>query len=253
MPSNKTAFEVHDLTVAYDKKPVLWNIDFIVPKGKICAIVGPNGAGKSTLLKASLGLIPKLSGWVKFLDQDYQKVYKKLAYVPQRGAVDWDFPTTVFDVALMGRYGHLGWLKRPKKKDREIAEKSLKQVGMWEFRDRHISELSGGQQQRVFLARALAQEAEVYFLDEPFAGVDAATEKTIIDLLQLLAKQGKTVLVVHHDIQTVARYFNWLVLINVRMIASGPLKEVFNKVNLQETYGGHLNIIDELQQLIKKI
>ncbi len=247
----KTAFEVHDLTVAYGKKPVLWNIDFSIPEGSLVAIVGPNGAGKSTLLKSAFGLVNQLSGWVKFFDKPYSKVRKKVAYVPQRETVDWDFPTTVFDVVLMGRYGHLGWIKRPGAKDKAKAMDALDKVKMTEFKDRHISDLSGGQQQRVFLARALCQEADMYFLDEPFAGVDVATEKAIFALLRQLSKAGKTVLVVHHDIQTVEEYFDWIVLLNLRLVASGPLKTTFTKKNLNEAYGGRLNILSSVQNLFE--
>lgn len=253
MPLNKDqiAFEVHDLTVAYGKQPVLWNLDFVIPKGKICAIIGPNGAGKSTLIKAAFGLVPTLSGWVEFLGKYYNKVYKKLAYVPQRGEVDFNFPATVFDAVLMGRYGHLGLFRRPGDTDKKKVMEALKKVGMWKLKDRHIADLSGGQQQRVFLARALVQEAEVYFLDEPFAGVDVATEKAIVVLLRELAKAGKTVLVVHHDIHTVKEYFDWCTILNVRLIANGPLKTTFTKKNLNEAYGGQLNVIDQMRQLIK--
>lgn len=248
----KIAFEVHDLTVSYNKKPVLWNIDFAIPEGKIVAIIGPNGAGKSTLLKAAFGLVGKLSGWVKFFDSPYEKVRKKVAYVPQKESVDWDFPTTVFDVALMGRYGHLGWFRRPGEIDKSKALKALEKVGMLEFKDRHISDLSGGQQQRVFLARALAQEADMYFLDEPFSGVDVSTEKAIVGLLKELSKEGKTVMVVHHDIATVEEYFDWVVLLNVRLVAVGALKETFTRDNLDETYGGRLGILQEVQKLVEK-
>lgn len=244
-------FEAHDLTVAYEKKPVLWNIDFKVPKGKITAIIGPNGAGKSTLLKAAFGLLEPLSGWVRFYNEDYAKFRKQVAYVPQKESVDWTFPITVKEVALMGRYGHLGWIKRPSAEDRRIAQESLEKVGMSEFADRHISELSGGQQQRVFLARALCQQADMYFLDEPFSGVDQATEKAIVNLLQELGKMGKNVFVVHHDIQTVEEYFDWLIMLNVRLVASGPLKEVFTKENLEATYGGRLTIMEKAGQLKK--
>lgn len=245
----KIAFEVHDLTVAYNKKPVLWNVDFAIPEGNIVAIIGPNGAGKSTLLKASFGLVEKLSGWVKFFGQSLEKVRNKIAYVPQRESVDWDFPATVFDVALMGRYGRLGWFKRPSAKDKKITLDCLEKVGMLEFKDRHISDLSGGQQQRVFIARALAQEADLYFLDEPFSGVDVATQKAIVKLLKELAREGKTALVVHHDIQTINEYFDWAAMLNVRLVACGPLKEVFNAENLNETYGGRLNLLQEVQEL----
>lgn len=246
------AFEVHDLTVAYRKKPVLWNVDFVIPEGTIAAIIGPNGAGKSTLLKSAFGLVPRLSGWVQFFGNSYKMGRKKIAYVPQKESVDWNFPTTVFDVALMGRYGHLGWIKRPGDADKKKALSALKKVGMEDFKDRHINDLSGGQQQRVFLARALAQEADIYFLDEPFSGVDVATEKAIVKLLKELGREGKTILVVHHDIQTVEEYFDWVVLLNVRLIASGPLKETFTKENLEVAYGGRLTILDEVQKLVEK-
>jgi manganese/zinc/iron transport system ATP- binding protein len=249
---DKNVFEIRDLTVSYDKKPVLWDINLEIPEGKIVAIVGPNGAGKSTLIKSSLGLLPKLSGWVKFFDQPYSKVRKKVSYVPQRETVDWDFPVSVFDVALMGRYGHLGWIKRPGEEDKKKALEALDKVGMLEFRDRHISELSGGQQQRVFLARALAQEADLYFMDEPFSGVDVATEKSIVKLLKELGKEGKTVIVVHHDIQTVQEYFNWVVLLNVRLVAAGSLESTFTKENLDEAYGGRLNILQEVAEQVVK-
>ena len=252
MKKSEIAFEVHDLTVAYNKKPVLWNIDFIVPKGKVVALIGPNGAGKSTLLKASFGILNKLSGWVKFFDKPFSKVRNKVAYVPQKESVDWDFPASVCDVALMGRYGHLGWINRPTEKDKKIALEALDKVGMKEFKDRHISDLSGGQQQRVFLARALAQKADIYFLDEPFSGVDIATEKAIIKLLKVLAKEGKTVVVVHHDIHTIKEYFSWVILMNVCLIASGPIKSTFTKENLSKAYGAKLNIIDEAQELVSK-
>lgn len=250
MALNKTAFEVHDLTVSYDKKPVLWNIDLEIPEGKVVAIIGPNGAGKSTLLKASFGLLKPLSGWVKFFDQPYSKVRKKVAYVPQKESVDWDFPTTVFDVTLMGRYGHLGWLRRPGKRDKKKALEALKKVGMDDFKDRHISDLSGGQQQRVFLARALCQEADMYFLDEPFSGVDVATEKAIVKLLKDLSKEGKTVMVVHHDLQTVKEYFDWVVILNMRLVAAGALKDTFNAKNLAAAYGGRLTLLEEAKDLI---
>lgn len=232
------AVEVEDITVAYKEKPVLWDIDMAVPQGVLLAIVGPNGAGKTTLLKTVLGLIKPAAGEVKILGKPYGKQRNKVAYVPQRGSVDWDFPTNALDVVMMGRYGHLGWFRRPGKKEKELALKSLKKVGMEEFADRQISQLSGGQQQRVFLARALVQDADIYFMDEPFVGVDAATEKAIVAILQDLRKNGKTVVVVHHDIQTLKEYFDWVMLLNVRRIALGPTKKVLTNENLKRTYGG---------------
>ncbi|MFZ3589310.1 metal ABC transporter ATP-binding protein [Bacillus sp. DJP31] len=233
------------MTVAYRKKPVLQEVSFTVPEGKLIGIVGPNGAGKSTLIKAILGLVPMASGEVSIYDKPYKSQRKLVGYVPQRGSVDWDFPTNALDVVLMGRYGHIGWFKRPAKKDIEFALDCLDKVGMKEFASRQISQLSGGQQQRVFLARALAQDATVYFMDEPFVGVDAATEKAIIILLNELKAQGKTVLVVHHDLQTVKEYFDWVLLLNIRKIAIGPTEEVFTLDNLQKTYGGRLAFLDQ--------
>lgn len=251
---SKKVFEVHDLTVAYKKTPVLWNVDFEVPEGKLVAIIGPNGAGKSTLLKTAFGLISSLSGWVRFFDEPYTSVRKRIAYVPQKEAVDWDFPTSVFDTALMGRYGHLGWIKRPGDVDKKKALQALEKVGILDLKDRQISDLSGGQQQRVFLARALCQEADMYFLDEPFSGVDVATEKAIVKLLKELGNAGKTVFVVHHDIQTVEEYFDWVVMLNVRLVAAGPLKETFTKANLNQCYGGRLDILQEAgEKFIKRV
>jgi manganese/zinc/iron transport system ATP- binding protein len=236
---------VDNLTVAYHKKPVLQNVSFSIPEGKLIGIIGPNGAGKSTLIKAILGLIPKASGHISIYDKPYEKQRSLVGYVPQRGSVDWDFPTNVLDVVLMGRYRHIGWLKYPSKKDKQFAMDCLDKVGMSAFAGRQISQLSGGQQQRVFLARALAQDAKVYFMDEPFVGVDAATEKAIITLLDELKKQGKTVLVVHHDLQTVQEYFDWVFLLNMRKIAIGPTEEVFTFDNLQTTYGGGLAFLNQ--------
>jgi len=230
--------EVEDLTVAYDAKPVLWDIDLKIPKGQLMAVVGPNGAGKTTLIKAMLGLLKPVTGAVRFLDGngDVSTFKNRIGYVPQSGSVDWDFPATVQDVVLMGCYGKLGWIRRPRKADLELTKKTLQKVGMLDYADRQISQLSGGQQQRVFLARALAQEAEIYFMDEPFKGVDAQTERAIVALLKDLKEQGKTVVVVHHDLQTVPDYFDWVTLINLRVVASGPVQEVFHEENLKKTY-----------------
>lgn len=245
--------EVHDLTVAYHRRPVLWDIDFAIPEGLLVGIVGPNGAGKSTLIKAALGLAPTASGWVHIHGKPYSEQRRLIGYVPQRETVDWDFPTDALDVVLMGRYGHLGWFRRPGRADRELARECLAKVGMADYADRQISQLSGGQQQRVFLARALAQNASIYFMDEPFAGVDAATEKAIIVLLNELKAEGKTVLVVHHDLQTVREYFDWVIMLNMRQIAVGPTEEVFNNANLQKTYGGRLNIVSEVAEAVAKM
>lgn len=231
------AIEVHDLTVAYREKPVLWDIDLTVPAGVLMAIVGPNGAGKTTLIKAILGLIRPVAGEVLVNGKPYSPRSQTVAYVPQRGSVDWDFPTTVQDVVTMGTYGRLGWFRRPGSNERNAAMDALGRVGMAEFASRQISQLSGGQQQRTFLARALVQDAPVYLMDEPFQGVDAVTEKAIVEILRELRSRGRTVLVVHHDLQTVAEYFDWVTLLNVRRIASGPVPEVFTPDNLRATYG----------------
>ncbi|MFO0847374.1 MAG: metal ABC transporter ATP-binding protein [Gemmataceae bacterium] len=234
------AVEVHDLTVAYREKPVLWDIDLVVPPGVLMAVVGPNGAGKTTLIKAMLGLVRPVSGRVLIHGQPYHADKKSVGYVPQRGSVDWDFPTSALDVVLMGTYGQLGWVRRPGAEQKEAARDALARVGMAEFAGRQIGQLSGGQQQRVFLARALVQEAPVYFMDEPFQGVDAVTERTIVELLRELRSQGRTALVVHHDLSTVPEYFDWVTLLNVRKVASGPVGEAFTDANLAATYGGHV-------------
>lgn len=235
---NNLAVDVEDLTVAYRDKPVLWDVDLHVPAGVLLAIIGPNGAGKTTLIKAILGLIKPAAGRILIYDKPYYIQRSVVAYVPQRGSVDWDFPTSVLDVVMMGRYGSVGWIRRPGKKEHHLAMEALEKVGMVDFWKRQISQLSGGQQQRVFLARALVQDALVYFMDEPFQGVDATTEKTIVNLLKDLRESGKTVLVVHHDLQTVSEYFDWAMLLNVRKIASGPVGEIFNEQNLRSAYGG---------------
>lgn len=244
--------EIHDLTVSYDKKPVLWGVDLSIPTGALCGIVGPNGAGKSTLIKSVMDLIPLNSGYVKLFNLELDEVRSRVSYVPQRESVDWDFPASVLDIVLMGRYSKLGLLKHPRKADKEAAMKALEMVGMDKFSKRQISQLSGGQQQRVFLARALTQNADIYFLDEPFAGVDAATEKAIIQILQDLSKEGKTIIVVHHDLQSVESYFDWIILLNLRLVASGPTKEVFTPALLEETYGGKLTLLTEVGELVKK-
>ena len=236
---------VRDLRVAYRDKPVLWDIDLTIPQGHLVAIIGPNGAGKSTLIKSMLGLVPAAAGSVTFYGKPYAEQRQLIGYVPQRGSVDWDFPTDALDVVMMGRYGKLGWLRRPGRQDRQIALQCLDQVGMADYANRQISQLSGGQQQRVFLARALAQDAQIYFMDEPFAGVDATTERAIVALLLELRKAGKTVIVVHHDLETAPDYFDWVVLLNMRLLAAGPMAEVFTVENLQRTYGGRMAFLSE--------
>lgn len=238
--------EVHDLTVAYDQKPVLWDIDFEMPEGSLTAIVGPNGAGKSTLVKAAMGLIPSSSGYTLIYGKPLDKQRRNVAYVPQRETVDWNFPISVMDVVLMGRYPHLRLFQRPSRTDREIAMQVLREMGMETYQKRQISQLSGGQQQRVFLARALAQDASIYLMDEPLAGVDAATEEVIFQKLKELRDRNKTVVVVHHDLQSVPEHFDRLMLLNLRMIAYGPSETVFTDENLQKTYGGRLNILSQM-------
>jgi manganese/zinc/iron transport system ATP- binding protein len=242
-PARATAIEIDDLTVAYRERPVLWDVDMVVPPGVLMAVVGPNGAGKTTLIKAVMGLIRPAAGQILIHGRPSTGQRRLLAYVPQRGSVDWDFPTTVLDVVTMGRYGRLGWFRAPGRRDREAALEALRQVGMDELARRQISQLSGGQQQRVFLARALVQDAEVYLMDEPFQGVDAITERAIVELLRELRARGKTVVVVHHDLQTVPEYFDWATLLNVRRIASGPVAEVWTEANLRLAYGGRMALL----------
>lgn len=243
MTESNYAIEVTDLTVAYQEKPVLWDIDLHVPPGILMAIVGPNGAGKTTLIKAILGLIKPVAGQTLIYGKPYAEQRRLVGYVPQRGSVDWDFPTSVLDVVMMGRYGELGWFKRPRREDRELALEALAKVGMVDYAGRQISQLSGGQQQRTFLARALVQDAQIYFMDEPFQGVDATTERAIVALLKELRAAGKSVLVVHHDLQTVPEYFDWAFLINVSRIAAGPVETVFTDENLRRTYGGRVGFL----------
>lgn len=250
--SEANAIEVHDLTVSYQHRPVLWDIDFVIPEGAICGIVGPNGAGKSTLMKAMMGLVSVSSGSVKIYDEAVGAKRAMVAYVPQRGEVDWDFPVSVLDVVLMGRYGRLAWFGRPNRDDVSVAHESLEKVGMLEFKNRQISKLSGGQQQRVFIARALAQQAKVYLMDEPFAGVDAATEAAIAKLFSELKSNGKTVVCVHHDLNTVPQYFDWLILLNLRLVACGAMNEVFTNENLNVTYGGRLGLLVQVTEALRK-
>lgn len=243
--------EIHDMTVAYQRRPVLWDIDLIIPEGQLAAIVGPNGAGKSTLMKSVLGLVPRASGKVLIYGKPYDEQRSRVGYVPQRESVDWDFPVDALDVVTMGRYGKLGWFRRPKKEDREAALACLDKVGMADYAQRQINQLSGGQQQRVFLARALAQDASLYFMDEPFAGVDASTERAILTLLQELRSQKKTVIVVHHTLETVREYFDYVVLLNMRVVASGPVSDTFTRENLQKTYGGRLTLLEQAAEAMK--
>lgn len=249
--SPNAILDIHDMTVAYDRRPVLWNIDLTLHEPGLVAVVGPNGAGKSTLIRAVMGLVPIASGHVTSWGQPVSKQLRRIGYVPQRETVDWDFPINVVDTVLMGTYGELGWFRRPQRKHRERAMTCLERVGMQDFAKRQIGQLSGGQQQRVFLARALAQEADLYFMDEPMAGVDAATERVIFDLLRTLRDSGSTIVVVHHDLRTVQEYFDEVVLLNVRVVASGPVQTTFTTDNLQATYGGRLSILDTMAEAVR--
>jgi manganese/zinc/iron transport system ATP- binding protein len=242
----ESPLSIQDMTVAYQRRPVVWDIDYIAPAGKLVAIIGPNGAGKSTLIKAALDLIPRVSGRIKFFGKPYRSVRDRVAYVPQRTSVDWDFPVSALDVAAMGLYRRIGWCRWVTRPYREQALQALDRVGMADYATRQIRQLSGGQQQRVFLARALAQDADLYLMDEPFAGVDAATERAIVSLLQELRAAGKTALVVHHDLQTVSEYFDEVLLLNMRLVAAGRTKDVFTAENLRRTYGGKLSLLDQV-------
>jgi manganese/zinc/iron transport system ATP- binding protein len=242
---------IDDMTVAYQRKPVLWDIDLDVPEGKLIGIVGPNGAGKSTLIKAVLDLVPKASGRVLIYGKPYRQQRHLVGYVPQRESVDWDFPVSALDVVTMGLYGRMGWFKRVKRADKEAALSAMARVGMADYAHRQISQLSGGQQQRVFLARALVQDAQLYLMDEPFAAVDAATEKAIVDILRELRSRGRTVLVVHHDLPTVPEYFDHVILINLRIVAHGPTDTVFTRENLVKTYGGRLTLLDQAAEAMR--
>ncbi|MEQ6884455.1 metal ABC transporter ATP-binding protein [Salicola sp. Rm-C-2C1-2] len=238
------ALHIEDLTVAYEGRPVLWDIDVNIPPGVMAAIIGPNGAGKSTLIKTVLGLVRPTAGHICVYGYTPRQAVRRIAYVPQRSSVDWDFPTTVLDVVMMGLYGQLGWLRWPGRKERQRAMEALESVGMEALAQRQINQLSGGQQQRVFLARAMVQDADVLFLDEPMAGVDATTEKAVVALLQELRDAGKTIIVVHHDLQTVRDYFDWLVILNVRVIAQGRVRDIYSGANLRRAYGGRIALLD---------
>ena len=236
---------IHDLTVAYHRKPVIWDVDLEIPEGGLVGVVGPNGAGKSTLLKACLDLIPRTSGEVMVYGKPYRDQRKLVSYVPQRESVDWDFPVSVLDVVAMGTYGDLGWFRPVNRRVRQRAMEALEQVHLEDLAERQISQLSGGQQQRTFLARALVQDARLYLMDEPFAAVDASTEQAIVQIMQTLREQGKTCLVVHHDLSTVPQYFDHLILLNMRVVASGSTATVFTEENLRRTYGGQLTVLSE--------
>jgi len=250
--ADSVPLSIYDLTVAYQRKPVLWDVSFNIPPGKLVAIVGPNGAGKSTLMKATMDLIPRASGRVHIFGKPYRKNRQRVGYVPQRETVDWDFPVDALDVVTMGLYAEIGWLFPPRRKHRELAMQALEKVGIADLARRQISQLSGGQQQRTFLARALVQDADLYLMDEPFAAVDAATERAIVDILREMKQRGKTAVVVHHDLQTVPDYFDYVVLLNMRVVAHGPVGDVFTSDKLQKTYGGRLTLLDEVSEAMRR-
>lgn len=253
LPKQEIALQTLELSVNYGNVPALWDISLAVPKGVVAGIIGPNGAGKSTLIKTILGLIKPLSGKVDFFGKPLAKVRQKVAYVPQRESVDWDFPISVRDLVLMGRYGRLGLFRRPRQADYAAVHEYLVKMGIEQLADRQISQLSGGQQQRVFLARALIQEADIYLMDEPFVGVDLATRSAIMGLLHRLKSQGKTVFVVHHELDTVESYFDWLIMLNIRLVASGPTKQVFNPEMLRLCYGKSYALFDEALKISKQM
>lgn len=248
---NPPILDVHDMTVAYHHKPVLWNIDVTLQEPSLVGIMGPNGAGKSTFIKAILGLVPRASGEVKLFGEPLNQVRRRIGYVPQRESVDWDFPINVFDLVLMGTYGEVGWFRRPRTQDRDWAMACMNDLGISDLANRQIGQLSGGQQQRAFLARALAQKADLYFMDEPMAGVDAATEQAVFKLLERLRGEGKMVIVVHHDIRSAPHYFDQLLLLNTRLVAVGPTAEVFQSEYLQRTYGGRLLTLEKAGAAIR--
>ncbi|QDV42136.1 High-affinity zinc uptake system ATP-binding protein ZnuC [Stieleria neptunia] len=243
---------VYDLTVAYHRKPVIWDVGFDLPAGQLIGIVGPNGAGKSTLLKAVMDLIPRASGRVRVFGDTYRENRHRVGYVPQRESVDWQFPVSALDVVAMGLYDQIGWCRPVRKKHRDQARDALGRVGIGDLADRQISQLSGGQQQRTFLARALVQDADLYLMDEPFAAVDAATERAIVEILRDLKGRGKTAAVIHHDLQTVPEYFDHVVLLNMRVVAHGPVSKTFTQDNLQKTYGGRLTLLDEVTEAMRR-
>lgn len=244
--------EFHDVTVAYGRRPVLWNIDLTISEPCLFGVVGPNGAGKSTLLKAALGLVPLAGGMVRLFGQPLERVRRRVGYVPQRETVDWDFPVSVMDVVLMGTYSRVGWLRRPAAAERAVARESLARVGLDDLADRQIGRLSGGQQQRVFLARALAQQADVYFLDEPMAGVDARSQEQILAVLSGLRDAGKLVIVVHHDLRAVTDWFDAVALIDMRLVAAGPTRETLTPDNLRRTYAGAIDVLDEVGRAVQR-
>jgi manganese/zinc/iron transport system ATP- binding protein len=252
MPNSEIPLAIQDLTVAWSRKPVIWDVDFDVSPGQLVGIIGPNGAGKSTLLKAIMDLVPKASGRIQVFGKTWRQNRHRVGYVPQRESVDWDFPVSVLDVVTMGLYGQIGWLRPVRRCHREQALRALERVGIGELASRQIAQLSGGQQQRTFLARALVQDADLYLMDEPFSAVDAATEQAIVALLREMRAAGKTAVVIHHDLHTVPEYFDSVVLLNMRVVAQGPTSTVFTKENLERTYGGRLTLLDEATEAMRR-
>ncbi|MFM8707476.1 MAG: metal ABC transporter ATP-binding protein [Planctomycetia bacterium] len=251
MTTRPPLLEFHDVTVAYGRRPVLWNVDLEIDDPCLFGIIGPNGAGKSTLLKAALGLVPLAGGAITFFGRPFAEVRGRVGYVPQRETVDWDFPVSVSDVVLMGTYAGLGWFRRPGSRERELARECLDRVGLADVAGRQIGRLSGGQQQRVFLARALAQQAEIYLLDEPMAGVDARSQELIFGVLSELRDAGRLVVVVHHDLRTAASWFDRVALVAMRLVAAGPPADVLIPDNLERTYSGRLELLDELGRAVE--
>lgn len=240
---------IKNITVAYDKTPVLWDIDLCLPLGKMIAIIGPNGAGKSTLFQAILNFTRPMTGEIQCFGLPYTEVRRRIAYIPQRSSIDWNFPTTVLEVAVMGRYRKFQWNPWIQKTDMDAAKGVLSMLGLDSFQDRQINQLSGGQKQRLFLARALLQEADLYLLDEPFAGVDATTERMMMEVFTTLQNAGKTVCMIHHDLHSVEKYFDYTVILNTRVVASGPTLEVFNFDNIQKAFGSRSTLLEEAFRL----
>lgn len=252
MGSEAIPLSIQDLTVAWSRKPVIWDVEFDVAPGQLVGIIGPNGAGKSTLLKAVMDLVPRASGRIEVFGRSWRQNRHRVGYVPQRESVDWDFPVSVLDVVTMGLYSRIGWFRPVLRRHRELAMRALERVGIGEYAHRQISQLSGGQQQRTFLARALVQEADLYLMDEPFSAVDAATEQAIVGLLREMRAAGRTALVIHHDLHTVPDYFDSVVLLNMRVVAQGPTATVFTRENLERTYGGRLTLLDEATEALRR-
>lgn len=241
-----TSLEVKDLTVSYSNKIALTDVNFSMKSGKLVGIIGPNGSGKSTLMKAVLNLTSKDSGEVQINEKSLEEVRGNIAYIPQRSNIDWDFPILVRDTVLLGTYPKLGLFKRPKAKEKKIAEEALKKVGMGDFADKQIGELSGGQQQRVFLARSLAQKADIFFMDEPFVGIDIHSEEIIINILKELRDQGKTLFVIHHDLTKVEDYFDELILVNKELVAAGAVSDVFTPELMERTFNAPLTVLENM-------